>query len=125
MRMERWLSAIHLRLRGIVRRRDVERVKDESRDVRGLSLYDAIGHCRYAARSLGKVPTFTVAVVLTVTLAVAAGSAAASLLNAVLLRPLPYPESGCRRARRRGSIRRRRYARHPEGCASLRITVVD
>lgn len=71
----------------------VERIKDESRDVRGLSLVDALGHWRYAARSLGKVPTFTVAAVLTVTLAVAAGSTVSSLLNAVLLRPLPYPES--------------------------------
>ena len=71
----------------------VERIKDESRDVRGLSVVDALGHWRYAARSLGKAPTFTVAAVLTVTMAVAAGSTVSSLINAVLLRPLPYPES--------------------------------
>lgn len=133
MRIERWLSAVRLHVRGIVRRREVERdlddemrdhiesqlaanraagmtpeearraalvsfggverIKDESRDVRGLSVLDALGHWRYAARSLGNARTFTVTAVLTVTLAVAAGSSVASVINAVLLRPLPYPES--------------------------------
>ena len=133
MRIQRWLSAVRLQLRGVVRRRDVERdlddemrdhiesqlaancaagmtpedarraalvsfggverIKDESRDVRGLSLVDALGHWRYAARSLGNARTFTLAAALTVTLAVAAGSTVASLVNAVLLRPLPYPDS--------------------------------
>jgi predicted permease len=71
----------------------VERIKDESRDVRGLSFVDALAHWRHAARSLGRARTFTIAAVLTLTLAVAAGSTVSSLVNAVLLRPLPYPES--------------------------------
>lgn len=71
----------------------VERVKDESRDVRGLSLVDTLGHWRYSARSLGRARTFTGAAILTIALAVGTGSVMIALLNAVLLRPLPYPES--------------------------------
>ena len=62
-------------------------------NVRGLSLVDTLGHWRYSVRSLGKARTFTGAAILTMALAVGTGSVMIALLNAVLLRPLPYPES--------------------------------
>lgn len=133
MRLDRWRYAIPLWLRGLLRRRaverdldeelrdhieqqtaanlaagmplpearraalisfgGVERVKDESRDVRGLSLVDTMRQWRYAARSLGRARTFTAAAILTIALAVGTGSVMIALLNTVLLRPLPYPES--------------------------------
>jgi putative ABC transport system permease protein len=71
----------------------VERVKDESRDIRGLSTIDGIAQLRFAVRSLWRARVFTIATTATIALAVGAGCAVFALVHAVLLRPLPYPES--------------------------------
>ena len=68
----------------------VERTRDM--DIYGW-LESFVRNLRHAARGLGKTPAFTATVVLTLALGIGANSAVFSAIYAVLLRPLPFPES--------------------------------
>ncbi|HZR22693.1 MAG TPA: ABC transporter permease, partial [Vicinamibacterales bacterium] len=85
----------------------INTVKEECREARGLWGFDALEReCRYALRQLRRNPGFAGAVVLTFALAVGANTASFSLLNALLLKDLPYahPERiGTLYARRSGA----------------------
>jgi predicted permease len=73
----------------------VEQMKDASRDTRGTAHIESIARdIRYAIRSLKNRPAFTLTVIATLALGIGANAAIFTLVDALLLRPLPvaHPE---------------------------------
>jgi putative ABC transport system permease protein len=71
-----------------------EQLKEELRDVyRVRYIESTLRNLKCAFRFIHKSPTFSITVILTLALAIGANSAVFSAIDAILLRPLPFPDA--------------------------------
>ena len=72
----------------------VSRIREAHRDQRGLPLLETVGRdVRFSLRSMWRTPPVTLAVLATLAIGIGANTAIFTVVNGVLIKPLPYPDA--------------------------------